>query len=89
MTADRHLLSRQGQFLGGGRGHGARGFSCDIVEGRGLDLRLLFLAALRTLQALGWGWQAVGTFARRGGSLSHWGAFGADGVLLKQRRPQV
>lgn len=89
MAADRHLLSRQGQFLGGGRGHGARGFSRDVVEGRGLDLRLLFLSALRTLQALGWGWQAIGAFARRGGGLSHRGAFGADGVLLKRRRPQV
>lgn len=84
-AADRHLLSRQGQFLGGGRRHGARGFRRDAAEGRGLNLRLLFLCALRTLQALGWGRQAVGAFAWRRGSLSHRCAFGADGILLKQK----
>lgn len=64
-AAERHLLSRQGQLLGGGWGHGARGLRRDVVEGWGLDLRLLFLCALRTLQALGRGRQAVSAFAGR------------------------
>lgn len=92
-AADRHLLSGQGQLLGRGRGHGARGFRRDVVEGWGLDLGLLLLCALRALQALGWGRQAVGAFAGRRRSLSHRGAFGAYGVLFQQRtasavRPQ-
>lgn len=85
-AADRHLLSRQGQFLGGWRGHGARSFRRDVVEDRGLDLGFLLLRALRALQALGRGLQAVGALARRRRSLSHRGAFGADGVLREQRR---
>lgn len=87
-AADRHLLSGQGQLLGGGWGHGARGFRRDVAEGWGLDLGLLFLRALRALQALGWGRQAVGALAgRRGGLSHHRGAFGAYGVLFQQRRP--